>query len=280
MTPESGALLHLGRTILAEYARLPGVACAAITGSSAEGHADHHSDLDMTVYYDALPPGDALAAVRTRLSDGSLIWKMGAYDDGEFAESFRVRGIEAQIGHTTVARWEATIADVLAGKEPGSPAHKAMSGTLVSIPVVGAERLAAWQARIGAYSDDLRRAMVTHHLKVPRVWRLAPRLENRDARLWVRQMLVEGSFNLLGVSAGLSRRYFTAFQFKRSRAFIDSLAIAPPRLADRLEALWDGPPLDGAERLRELLADTVALVERELPEVDTRDARAAVGSGR
>src|SRR4051812_28011589 len=58
MTTHSSHLLALGRRVLEPYTRLDGAACAAITGSSAEGHADEFSDLDMTVYYNHLPPED------------------------------------------------------------------------------------------------------------------------------------------------------------------------------------------------------------------------------
>jgi hypothetical protein len=278
MTSESSILLDLGRSILIAYARLPGAVCGMITGSSAEGHADRYSDLDMTVYYEALPPEADFTRVRAEVSDGVVTWSIGNHADGHFAEAFRVGGVEVQIGHTTVAQWEETIAAVRGGAEPGSPAHKAMSGTLISIPVFGAERLAVWQAVIADYPDALRLAMVTHHLKFFRLWSIVGRLETRDAGLWFRQMLVESSFNVIGVSAGLSRRYFTPFQFKRARNFIATLDVAPPDLATRLDALWAAAPADAARALRELVSDTVALVERHLPEVDTSTVRKALTS--
>jgi hypothetical protein len=278
MTSESATLLDLGRSILMAYAPLPGAVCGMITGSSAEGHADRYSDLDMTVYYEALPAMADFQRVREQVSDGVVVWSMGNHAEGDFAEAFTVRGIEVQIGHTTVANWEQTIAAVRRGEEPGSPVHKAMSGTLISLPVFGAERLAAWKALIGDYPDALRTAMVTHHLKFFRVWALVGRLGPRDAELWFRQMLVETSFNVLGVSAGLSRRYFTPFQFKRARAFIATLNVAPPDLADRLDGLWTVTPAEAARALHGLVSDTVALVERELPGVDTSAARKALAS--
>ncbi len=232
----------------------------------------------MTVYYDVLPSEIDLRRTREQVSDGVLVWSMGSYADGEFAEAFNVNGVEVQVGHTLVSKWEAAIESVLAGEEPGSPIHKAMSGTLVSIPVFGADRLSAWQARIRDYPDALRLAMVRHHLKFFRVWALVGRLETRDARLWFRQMLVDSSFNVLGVSAGLSCCYFTNFQFKRARAFISTLTLAPDNLADRLEGLWELPPAAAAMQLQALVSETVALVERELPAVDTSAVRKALAS--
>src|ERR1044071_3518819 len=117
--------------------------------------------------------------------------------------------------------------------------------------------------------------MVRHHLKFFAIWGVWNRLGIRDANLWFRQNLVEASFNLLGVGAGLSRRYFTPFQFKRAGAFIATLTIAPDRLGDRLEELWHQPMPKAAAALRQLVAETVELVERDLPTVDTAACRKA-----
>lgn len=276
MTHASEYLLNLGRSVLEPYTRLPGVACAAITGSSAEGHSDQRSDLDMTVYYDRFPPEEAIRTVREGIGGGPLIWSMGAYADGEFAESFRIKGVECQIGHTTVAQWERDMGRILAGEEPGSPLHKAMSGTLVSVAVLGADRLEAWKKRLRAYPEALRMAMVRHHLKFFPIWGVHERMRTRDAGLWYRQTLVESSFNLLGTAAGLSRRYFTPFQFKRAAAFVATLDVAPARLGERLERLWEAAPERAVEELRTLVGEMVDLVERELPEVDTAACRRAL----
>jgi hypothetical protein len=272
-TPASAYLLALGRCVLTPYTHLPGVACAAITGSSAEGLSDTNSDLDSTIYYDTLPAEADIRAVREQVGGGPLILSLGSYADGEFMESFRVNGVECQVGHTTVAQWEKEMTRILAGEDPGSPSHKAMSGTLISIPITGDDRLEAWKQRIRAYPDALRLSMVRHHLRFFALWGVLDRVLTRDANLWYRQSLLDASFNLLGVCAGLSRKYFTPFQFKRTSAFVSTLTIAPPRLAERLESLWHLPPDAAAAELRTLVAETTDLVERELPVIDTTACR-------
>ena len=49
-------------------------------------------------------------------------------------------------------------------------------------------------------------------------------------------MLLEASFNLLGVLAALNRVYYARFELKRLRALVAKFEYAPPHLADRLEA--------------------------------------------
>jgi len=273
----SAYLIALGRQVLGRYAKLPGCVCAAITGSAAEGLADEYSDLDTTVYYSTLPPEAEIRAIREQVGGGPYTWNAGTHAEGEFGEGFRIRGVDCQIGHTTVARWEEDLGRVLRAEEIASPLHKAMSGTLVSIAVHGAEVLEGWKARIRDYPDTLARAMVKHHLSFFPVWGVIDRLERRDADLWLKQIMVEASFNLLGVLAGLNRKYFTKFQYKRSGAFVRSLIIAPERFEARLESLILLPAREAAAELKKLVSEVVVLVERHMPEVDGALVRKGLG---
>jgi hypothetical protein len=276
MTRHSQTLLDLGRRVLEPYAALDGAACAAITGSNAEGHADEFSDLDMTVYYARLPSEDAILAVREKLGGGPVTWNVGKHADGEMAFAYRVQGVECQIGHVTIERWEADIDRVLRGEELASPLHKAMSGTLISTAIKGDELLEKWKSRLRAYPDSLASAMVKHHLQFFPIWGLLPRLGRRNAELWMRQVLVESSFNILGVLAGLNRQYFTSFQFKRTAIFVRSLSIAPPALTARLESLWSTNLLNAALALKELVSETAELVAQHMPDVDLSTVRKAL----
>lgn len=274
MTSHASTLLLLARRVLDPYIRTLPVACAAVTGSSAEGLSDEFSDLDTTIYYHTMPSREQLAQARAQVGEFTPLWSMGDPADGEYMESYRVPpGVEVQIGHVTVSSWEDQMSRALAGEDPGSPLHKAMSGTLTSIALTGTDHLQRWQARLRDYPQCLRESMVRHHLKFFPVWGLLERMSRRDCRLWIRQSLVDSSFNLLGVLAGLNRKYFTSFQFKRTRAFVDSLAVRPDGFADRLEALWIPELPKAAVELRSLVSETVTLVERELPAIDTAPVR-------
>lgn len=276
MTSASEYLLALGKEVLTPYAALPGVVCAAITGSAAEGHADEYSDLDSTVYYRELPTEAELRAARESVRGGECLWLLGSHAEGEFAEGFRVRGVEVQIGHTTVARWEEDMRKVLDAKEIATPLHKAMSGTLVSIAVCGGDVLEEWKREIRAFPDSLAEAMVKHYLKFFAVWGVIDRLAIRDAELWLRQTTADSSFNILGTLTGLNRQYFTSFQFKRAGSFIRTLKVAPARLGERLDSLWRMDIRLAVKELRSLVQETVEIVEREMPGADTAAARKAL----
>ncbi|MGH7176988.1 MAG: hypothetical protein ACREJC_06395 [Tepidisphaeraceae bacterium] len=259
--PESHTqrLLKLGKSVLGAYAVLPGVACAALTGSVAEGCADEYSDLDMTVYYRALPAEEVIRRIRSEIGGGTFTWQAGTHADREFGEGFRVQGVDCQIGHIIIERWEADIERVLRAEEVATPLHKAMSGTLVSIPICGHELVEEWKKRIAGYSDPLARAMVEQHLKFFLVWGLIERLSRRDAALWMRQEIVQSSYNILAILSGLNRKYFTTFQFKRTRAFCASSLTSPfnwsggtcpTSIAPRPTERWRVPTRRGRHSMR------------------------------
>jgi hypothetical protein len=78
----------------------------------------------------------------------------------------------------------------------------------------------------------------------------------------------------------LNRLYFTTFQFKKMRQFVGQMRVKPPRLADRLEALFEEAPAKAAESLETLVREVVALVEHGMPEIDVSRAKRALGRRR
>ena len=280
-TPHSLYLVAQGRRLLEPYTRLPAARAGMITGSAAEGVADAFSDLDMTVYYDsALPTEAELYDVRAAHGTPDREWLIGERDGGAIAEAYEWNGIQVQIGHVTVAQWESDIAEVVDRYACDTPLHKAMSGTLASVTVSGAEWMDRWKARIASYPLGLREAMVRTHLRFFPIWYMPHVLDARDAELWQRQMLVEGGYNVLGILAGLNRRYFSPFQFKKMRRFLSGMTIVPYRCAERLDQLASAPPHDAVAEYERLVEDTLALVRLHMPEVDVTAASRRIAQRR
>jgi hypothetical protein len=130
---------------------------------------------------------------------------------------------------------------------------------------------------VAAYPPELGRAMVVAHLSFFPLWAVQPRMTDRDAVLWRYQALVEAGENLLGVLAGLNGLYYSTFQFKRLGRFCERMRHAPPDLSRRLDGLFGPDPDATAVELEALVAETLALVEALLPEVDTSAARRSLG---
>lgn len=278
MTPESEYLIQLAEKITAPYTNLPTIKSVMITGSAAKGLSDDYSDIDMTMYYEEqLPDEEALDAIRTGLGGSERRWVIGDRSAGSFAEAYGLCGIEVQIGHTLIDKWEETITYVHSAEDVDTNAQKALEGTLACQALFGEALIDKWQAQIAAFPPELGKAMVEKNLQFFPVWGLEPHFRTRDATIWYYQILVETTQRLIGILAGLNQLYFTTFQFKRQRRFIEQMAIKPDNFAERLDWLFTAVLSDALPQLEALVSETIALVETHMPEADTSKAKARIG---
>ncbi|MBI5719301.1 MAG: hypothetical protein HZC37_16660 [Burkholderiales bacterium] len=269
---------------------------AFVSGSTVDDLIDELSDVDMSVVFARLP-GEAVlreacrraasgpAAEAGRVGErgggegegeGEWAWTLGNLDhptEGGVV-SFRLDGIEVQIGYATEAGLAADIDDLLVRHNPDTPNHKLAEGIDKALPLAGAERLRSLQARLAHFPDGLARAMVEHGLNAkPTHWRAARQIIHRDAPLWSREIQVEACYGLLLVLCGLNRRWFTRFQVKRMRRLAQRLPLAPANLVPRIEQLLSAPPREGFDALHALEAEVLALVAAQMPEVDLAPVR-------
>lgn len=280
-TPQSDYLLALGKKLLKPYTQLPNARAAMITGSAAEGVSDFYSDIDMTVYYEGeLASEEELARIREQNGAFERVWLLGDRADGSIAEAYEVNEIQVQIGHTTIAVWEDEIAEIVERFNADTPLHKAMSGTLECVTVYGDAYMEKWKARIAAFPEGLRRAMVEKHLQFFPYWYNQKQLQARDATLWHYQILTESAYNLIAILAGLNRLYFTTFQFKKMQRFLDQMQVKPQNFDARLQALFTLDSAAAASSLEALVADVIAQIESELPDVDVSAVKKRLGQHR
>jgi predicted nucleotidyltransferase len=247
-----------------------------LTGSTATGEADYHSDLDLIVYCDELPAAERIGSVIDRLGgeDRKLIYPR---TEDEHGEAFELGRLQCQLAFVTVRCADGEVGRVLAGEELESPLQKAVEGIQDGIPLHGPELIERWRVRVADYPDSLRCAMIERHWRFFPLWYVDRQMAARDALLWRQEILVDAAFDLLAVLAALNRLYFTRFQLKRMRKLVARMRLAPPDLADRLERLFEVD--DAAAELERLVAETQTLVGAELPDLELR-LRQPIGARR
>ncbi|HLX59580.1 MAG TPA: hypothetical protein VKR83_21380 [Ktedonobacteraceae bacterium] len=265
-------LIALAKRNAQAYAALPNTRAIIVAGSAAEGISDFYSDLDMIVYYDELPSEEALQ-MACQQNEGEERRLFGERNEGAFFEAYKVRGVECQVVQTTIAVWEQEIAQVLEQLDVTSPLQKALSGMLEALPLHGEALVQQWQSRIASYPNALAEAMVKHYLAFFPVWGMQEHFTTRDATWWLHQILIEAEEHILGILAGLNRQYFSSFQFKRLHRFIQHMPVAPENLAARLDALLCADAATAASQIRELVQETMALVDQHMPQINTTPVR-------
>jgi predicted nucleotidyltransferase len=268
MAEPTEQLRELARRITTAYLRHMRLSGAILTGSGARGDADRYSDLDLLLYAEDVPPVEAPVAAQRELGAGPAVVLL-AHGPNGFLDQFPLDGVQCQVGVIPVADVEDELDGLLVDHEGlDTPVAKIATGLLEGIPLHGADLIARLRARAADYPQGLREAMVRHWWRFFPLWYHEPSLAARDAPLWRQEELVNAAYALIGTLAGVNGLYFARFEFKRQRAFLEQLVLAPPRFADRLESLFTLPPEEAVAELGALVLETQAIVRRELPAVD------------
>jgi hypothetical protein len=245
-----------------------------LVGSVATGIADCYSDLDMLLYYDQVPPGDAMAeaarALRAEHYRGTT-WsdESGQPDEHGYSERYSLNGIECQLGHASVGAFEREITRVVVNHELDEELLKIMSGLFEGRPLFGERLIEEWRRKT-QYSEDLQRAMLEKRWRFFPWWYFQEKLRSRDATAWRYDVLAQSVYSIVGVLAALNRLYFSTFEFKRANQFTSRLEVAPANLAARLNALFDPDERRSTAELEQLVAETQALVAARFPDMELK----------
>lgn len=266
MNPETAYLRRLAMRVVEAATATLDIRGALLAGSAGRGNADRFSDLDLLFYVGRVPTDEEVAAVRMAVGGDDAIRRFEAteYANGE---EFRIDGVRTEVSFTRIEHVERRLHELLVELlDIASPSQKFLAGIAEGLPLHGDELIGRWQARVRAYPEPFRREMIRLHWNVFPLWYYGDAMSLRDAELWRLDVLLDGVFNLLGVLAALNRVYFARFELKRTRDLIARMEIAPPQLADRIDALLHLPAPEAARELGHLAAETAALVSREVPD--------------
>lgn len=277
MASTHAQVLHgLASRVASVFVEEAGAVAALVVGSTATGTADEWSDIDLILFYGSWPGAAVLEQARQRLAPADLLVLGGDPGGDVYLEQFAVDGVACQLVHQTIDAWRATAATVLHELDVASPAQKALSGLHQGLVLHGGDVIGELRGE-AQYPDPLRAAMVRANLDLFPLWMLQDGLAKRDAELWQRGELVSALQKVLAMLAGINRVYFSTFQLKHTRDLVGGFTMAPPDLVDRLEHALVARMPEAAQEMERLVDETLAIVERELPEVDVAAARARIG---
>jgi hypothetical protein len=282
MTSASVLRRDLAERLAPAYASNPHVVALFVGGSTARGHADRFSDLEVGVVW-AEPPTDAERGGAIAAAGGDLVhlypgeeddgrlgpvwpdaWKIGRREETPFT------GVEVDMHHFLVHALEKVLADVLDEFDPDPVKQSLVGAILTGIPLHGSELLEAWQKRAAKYPDQLRIAVVRAHAQIEGLWRLDAFAE-RDNPVAGYGVLTSAHEELLHTLLGLNRVYYPGV--KSLEAVTAELELAPGDLLARVRASY--PLRRGAskETLTGLVEETYSLIEEHLPQVDVERLR-------
>ena len=254
--------LDLAQQLAGKLDQSRGLEAVLAIGSVARGYSDAYSDLEIMLVWDQLPDIERQAAIADVLQAEH---RYPAFDPG-YQSSFQIQGLPVDLWHTTVAQEEAMIRPVLVDFSLDLVANNRLDILRWCIPLRGDELAQRWKAISAAYPEELTIRFLAEYLPHfhMRQLNLAAQRDN-PTRFYNTLSTIQCSLFL--VLLALNKAYFPTFKWIYQ--VLNRLPIVPEQVGARLEHMYHQPPIEAAASLREVLAETLALVEARYPQLDT-----------
>jgi hypothetical protein len=263
------ALAQRNAEAIATDPRVKGV---LVVGSVAKGYADHHSDIDTSIYYEALPSEAEFNAICERaIASGGGVFG-GTASEG-FAVYEYIDGIRCDFGHILASEAEAEVRSFLqAPTVDDNNTLIKISGLHDGVPLAGAAWIDSWRCLLNDYPPSLAEALLKKHLRFYPRWILEKLGIKRGDQLFLYEALLEGATNVFGVLCGLNRLYHPG-KIKGMAWSVAKMKQTPPNLMARLDQIFSVEPAEAVDMLHRLIPETLTLVETYMPEVSTQRVR-------
>lgn len=278
MNAECRRRLDVAGAIAPIYATDRDVAAVIVGGSVARGTADRFSDLELGIFWSTAPTLERCAELASNVGATGRQTYPSEPGTTWWEENFTRDGLGVDVLHATTADTERLLADVTVRFDT-TPAKLVIAGVLsTAIPLAGGLLLDRWR-RLAAYPYGLAVAVVRAHLSFGPTSYLRMLAERGDV------LLLYGYFGqatrlLVAILHGLNQVYPPDTNLKWMHWTIDRLTIAPDRFLGRCLGLFHTDPVTAVDALHDLILETLALIDRELPEVTTASIRDRIAQRR
>jgi predicted nucleotidyltransferase len=265
----------LVQQIAPSYAANPHVAAVLLGGSTARGHADRYSDIELGVFWHQ-PPTDAERQTVANQINGDLV-RLYPYDPAEevWCDDYMLgrrhsdqpkSGVLVEVVHYTTDFLNRTFDAVLQHSNPDALKQLLIAGVVDGVPLYHAELVQHWKDRVATYPDSLALAVIQQHAIIDHFWRWEMWLARSTNLMQLYHSYAQVQQQLLHVLLGLNRVYY--FGFKWIDVVAERLWHKPDDLVRRLSRVYQVAPAEGAYELTALVEETYTLVEQHFPQVD------------
>lgn len=263
------------------YAANPYVAAVVVGGSTARGHADRYSDVELGVFWHQAPTERERQQAADQI-DGDLIAlypyepaKEVWCDDlmlGRAHPDQPRSGVLVEVIHTTTDSLKRVFDAVLVQHDPDPLKQNIIAGVVDGRALANADLVQHWKERAAGYPDGLAVAVIQRYAQIDHFWRWEMWLQRGANLMMLYQSFAQVQQQLLHMLLGLNHVYY--FGFKWLDLVAERLPSKPADLVARLACVYHEEPATGAQELKRLVEETYDLVERYSPEVDVARLRA------
>jgi hypothetical protein len=269
---------QLAQQIGRAYAASPKARVVMVAGSTGRGTADRFSDVEIDVYWSDVPTDEERLAIARETGADEI--ELMPYEEDEWAEALWFNGFSAHTSTFLVETMERYLHEVVDEFNVADNPHIRLSSLLHAQTLVGADLAARWRAKAAVYPSGLTDAVLRANLTFDGLGYGEDMFLARDDTLVLYDIFVRVSRQLLRALLGLNRLYLPNPTFKGMAETIAEMSISPRDLTPRLTSVFQLPLADGVSELHRLCEETLDLVDRHVPRVETAPFRAKLRSRR
>ena len=280
MSEPHRASLALAQRVADELTVDSNVRAMIVTGSVALGAVDQHSDIDIIIFL-AQPATDEFFDRQKSIATDSGGGVYGGSPEEGFGVYRVIDGTKVDLGFSLVSKTDELINDVLVDHDLDSDKQLIIRGIRQGIPLCGETVIAKWVAATDTYPDALLESVIKANIRVRPIWVLRGMGADRNDRPFLTEEILTIQRQMLSILAALNREYHPG-KLKGVRAFAHTLAIAPPNLYERLEAMLTDDLHPAVDEVERMVNEVFALIDQHAPHIDTDAARSffALNMGR
>jgi predicted nucleotidyltransferase len=258
--------LQLARRLAGRIRAFDGVQAIIVGGSVARGYADAYSDLELALFWDALPDDDARQALVAALGATFL----RPYDGPAREDQLLINDFQVDLWHQTVAHEEGVLRAVMEGYSTDLGDSNFMDTVRACIPLYGEAIIRDWKERAAAYPDGLAVRNIREHVVAFDTSQLALLAHRDNPSVFYAQVchLQQAVFLVL---LALNGQYFPTYKWMY-RA-MEALPVKPPNVSGRFRRAFKTPYAEAIADTTRVLHETLDLVAGRYPQIDTGPVR-------
>jgi len=269
MNKRSKYLVSLSKKVSESYKSNPNFAAAIVTGSSAKGISDVHSDIDMSIFYHKPLTKKYFEEVKQSAIDSGGGFYHG--DKNGFAVYHIIEGVKVDTGHTIINDHEEMIKGFLKNPTLDYNQQIVASGTLFAIPLYGEKYINKWKSWYKKYPKKLEDMMIKENLKFHSKWILEKMGLERKEHIFVNETILKSLESCVKVLCGLNKEYHPG-KLKGMNYTINKLKIKPANLNFCINNIFLVNQERAVKEINKLVKGTLKLIEKHRKDIDTKRA--------
>lgn len=258
--------LELAKTISDHLQRFTGIRAITAGGSVARGYADPYSDLEMPLFWDEQPAGSVREAIAAMLRADTI--HFSTRPAGE--DNFLINGFQVDLWHIAISEAEAIFDKVLKQYDPDLKYSNFIDTIQICIPLYGEAVMNRLKQRIQACPDELVLRSIKEYISQFRAKHLELHLI-RDNPTLLYGTISELHKLIFLILLALNGNYFPSFKWMYHS--LKTLRLKPINLEQRFRHTFRCPPSEAIDHTRQIIDETLTLVNDRFPQIDTDSIR-------